>query len=101
MYADPLSMRQILLAEAGAYDDLRLPPLALRENLRVNFDTSRLSSGTVLCIGQHVLLWLTFQCEACGQLNTHQGGLSKAIGVRRGMLARVIRGGLIQSGDAV
>lgn len=101
MHSDPLSLRQILLVGEGAYKDLGLPPLALRENILLDFDTSNLSSGTVLRIGQDVLLWLTFQCEACGHLNSHHDGLSKVIGTRRGMLARVINGGLIRAGDAV
>lgn len=101
MHSDPLSLRQILLVGQGAYEDLGLPPLALRENILLDFDTSGLISGTVLRVGQDVLLWLTFQCEACGHLNSHHGGLSKVIGARRGMLARVINGGLIRAGDAV
>ena len=101
MHSDPLSLRQILLVGQGAYEDLGLPPLTLRENILLDFDTASLSSGTVLRIGQDVLLWLTFQCEACGHLNSHHDGLSKIIGMRRGILARVINGGLIRSGDAV
>jgi hypothetical protein len=101
MHSDPLSLRQILLVGQGAYEDLGLPPLALRENILLDFDTSSLSSGTVLRVGQDVLLWLTFQCEACGHLNSHHGGLSKVIGMRRGILARVINGGQIRAGDAV
>lgn len=101
MHSDPLSLRQILLVGERAYEDLGLPPLALRENILLDFDTSNLSSGTVLRIGQDVLLWLTFQCEACGHLNSHHSGLSKVIGARRGMLARVLNGGWIRTGDAV
>lgn len=101
MHSDPLSLRQILLVGDGVYEDLGLPPLALRENILLDFDTSSLSSGTVLRVGQDVLLWLTFQCEACGHLNSHHDGLSKVIGARRGMLARVINGGFIRSDDAV
>lgn len=101
MHSDPLSLRQILLVGQGAYEDLGLPPLTLRENILLDFDTSSLSSGTVLRVGQDVLLWLTFQCEACGHLNSHHDGLSKLIGTRRGVLARVVNGGLIRAGDAV
>lgn len=101
MHSDPLSLRQILLVGQCAYEDLSLPPLALRENILLDFDTSSLTSGTVLRVGPDVLLWLTFQCEACGHLNSHHDGLSKVIGARRGMLARVINGGLIRAGDTV
>jgi hypothetical protein len=101
VHADPLSPRQLLLAGTDAYDAFALPPHALRENLLVDLDTSRLASGTVLHIGEQVLLRLMFQCEACGHLNVHRPGLSTRIGTRRGMLARVLRGGLIRPGDRV
>jgi hypothetical protein len=101
VYADPLSPRQLLLAGTDAYDAFALPPLALRENLLVDVDTSRLASGTVLQVGDSVLLRLMFQCEACGHLDAHRPGLSTRIGTRRGMLARVQRGGEIRPGDRI
>lgn len=101
MHADPLSLRQLLIADEATYRDLALPAHALRENLLVTFDTSRLLSGTLVQVGGDALLWLSFHCEACGQLNHHRAGLSMAIGQRRGMLARVVRGGTIRGGDAV
>jgi MOSC domain-containing protein YiiM len=106
VYADPLSPRQLLLAGTDAYDAFALPPHTLRENLLVDVDTSRLASGTVLQVGDGVLLRLMFQCEACGHLDAHQPslsrpGLSTRIGTRRGMLARVLRGGEIRPGDQI
>jgi hypothetical protein len=101
VYADPLSPRQLLLAGAGVYRTLALPAHALRDNLLVDFDTAQLTSGTVLQVGRDVLLRLMFQCEACGHLDAHQPGLSARIGARRGMLARVIRGGVIRPGDRI
>jgi hypothetical protein len=101
MHADPLSLRQLLIAGVAAYSDLQLPQHTLRENLLVTFDTSGLRSGALLRVGSEAMLWLTFQCEACGHLNNHKSDLSKAIGGQRGMLARVIRGGVIRPGDAV
>lgn len=101
MHADPLSLRQLLIADVAAYRDLQLPKHTLRENLLVTLDTSKLRSGTLLRVGSEAMLWLTFQCEACGHLNNHRPDLSKAIGNRRGMLARVMKGGVIRSGDAV
>jgi hypothetical protein len=101
MHADPLSLRQILIAGLDVYTDNDLPENALRENLLLDMDTSTLKSGMVLRIGTDVLLWLTFQCEACGHLNRHKSGLSKEIGAHRGMLARVFHGGEIKVGDSV
>jgi MOSC domain-containing protein YiiM len=101
VHADPLSPRQLLLAGTDAYDAFALAPHALRENLLVDVDTSRLASGTVLQVGDGVLLRLMFQCEACGHLDAHRPGLSTRIGTRRGMLARVLRGGEIRPGDRI
>lgn len=101
MHAHALSPRQLLLADSHAYAALALPPHALRENLLVDIDTCGLASGTVLQIGSEVTIRLMFQCEACGGLDAQQPGLSRAIATRRGMLARVLRGGPIQRGDPI
>jgi hypothetical protein len=101
VHADPLSPRQLLLAGTDAYAAFALPPHALRENLLLDADTSRLASGTILQIGHDVRLRLMFQCEACAHLEAHRPGLSTRIGTRRGMLARVLRGGEMRAGDAV
>jgi hypothetical protein len=101
MHADPLSLRHLLIASVTAYSDLQLPEHTLRENLLVTFDTSELRSGTLLRVGDEAMIWLTFQCEACGRLNDYRSDLSKTIGNRRGMLARVIKSGVIRPGDTV
>lgn len=95
------SPRQLLLVDAAVYRDLSLPPHALRENLLLDLDTASLGSGTVLQVGAEVQLRLMFQCEACGQLDTIQPGLARRVGARRGMLARVLAGGTIRTGDPV
>jgi hypothetical protein len=100
-HADALSPRQLLLAGTPVYEALSLPPHALRENLLFDSDTSCLGSGTVLQIGSQVRLRMMFQCEACGQLDALVPGLARRIGARRGMLARVLTGGLIHVGDPV
>jgi hypothetical protein len=100
-HADPLSPRQVLLAGAPAYADFELSTQALGENLLVDFDTSRLVSGSVLRIGEAVLLRLMFQCEACGHLDAFQAGVAARIGRRRGVLARVLAGGVIRPGDRI
>lgn len=100
-HADPRSPRQLLLAGADAYADYALAPHALRENLLFDFDVAQLVSGTVLRIGTQALLQVMFGCEACGQLDQHGKRLAARIGSRRGMLARVLRGGAVHSGDDV
>lgn len=101
VHAGPRSPRQVLLAGAPAYEALALPPNALRENLLLDLDTAGMASGAVLRIGREASLRLSFQCEACCSLDTHAPGLARAIGGRRGMLARVLAGGEIRVGDPV
>jgi len=100
-HAHELSPRQVLFAGVDAYSDLGLKAKTLRENLLVSFSTKGLESGGLVKIGHDVLLWLTFQCEACGHLEHHHPGVVRAIDGRRGMLARVLRGGRISVGDDV
>jgi hypothetical protein len=100
-HADRYSPRQLLLADADVYRELALPPQALRENLLCDIDTGALASGTVLRIGNEVLLRLMFQCEACGNLDAFRPGLSRMLADRRGMLARVITGGSVRVGDRI
>lgn len=100
-HADPLSPRQVLLASSRTYADFALPAHVLSENLLLDADTTQLFSGAVLQIGDEVLLRLMFQCEACGRLDLARTGLVGRLGTRRGMLARVLRGGIVRAGDPV
>jgi hypothetical protein len=100
-HADPLSPRQVLLASASVYADFHLPAHALGENLLVDVDTAQLRSGAVLQIGDQVRLRLMFQCEACAYLDAHRAGVSARIGGRRGVLARVLAGGIVRPGDRI
>lgn len=100
-HADPLSPRQVLLVSSRVYAELDLPPNALAENLRIEAGTETLASGTVLQVGDEVLLRVMFQCEACGYLDRQRPGLARAVGRRRGVLARVLAGGAIRSGDRI
>ena len=101
IHLDACSPRQLLLASAAVYEEYSLPAHALRENLLIDLDTASLASGTVLRIGAHACIRTMFQCEACGQLDAIRPGLARKIGARRGVLARVLAGGVIRPGDAV
>jgi MOSC domain-containing protein YiiM len=101
VHADRASPRQVLLASRDVYAQLALPDHALHENLLVDVDTARLESGTVLQVGGEVVLRVMFQCESCGQLDRQHDGLSRMLGQRRGVLARVLAGGTIRPGDRI
>lgn len=100
-HAHALSPRQVLIAGEDVYQDLQLAPYTLRENLLVSFATRELKSSCLIKIGQDVVLWLTFQCEACGHLEVRSPGIVRSLEGRRGVLARVLRAGRIAVGDEV
>ena len=104
IHAHRQSPRQILIAGTDVYEDFSLPASTLRENVLVDFPTSTLKSSGLLRIGCEAVLWLTFQCEACGHLAKiakNSPRLTKEIGNRRGILARVLKGGCIRIDDPV
>jgi hypothetical protein len=100
-HRDAASPRQLLLASGSAYTSLDLPEHALRENLLFDTDIDRVPSGTVLQIGAQAQVRLMFACEACGRLDLHGARLAARIAMRRGVLARVVTGGVIRTGDPV
>lgn len=100
-HACPHSPRQLLVAGDAAYKRFGLPGATLRENVRIDFSTADLRSGDLLRLGPDVVLWLTFHCEPCSLLERRHPGTTTTIGKHRGMLARVLRGGLFGEGDEV
>lgn len=100
-HRDPASPRQLLLASSATYAGFNLAPHALRENLLLDTPIDALPSGTVLQIGDEVQVRLMFACEACGRLDLHGANVAARIGARRGVLARVVQGGAIRTGDTV
>jgi len=96
-----LSPRQVLLVSDDAYRMHQLEPALLRENITVAGDLRSLSSGTIVALGRNVLLRITFACEPCAKLNTHRAGLMRSVGDDRGVLARVVAGGVLRIGDRI
>lgn len=106
-HAVPMSPRHVLLTARGAYERHGLAANALRENILVDVDRLDWSSGSELRISGEktgradVVLRVTFACEPCAKLNRFKPGLMRHVGADRGILARVVRGGVIQMGDRV
>ncbi|HUQ03372.1 MAG TPA: MOSC domain-containing protein [Kofleriaceae bacterium] len=97
--ADAGSPRHVLLVSEDDVRALALDPHDLRANLVVRGNVDGLASGQLLAFGTLVLR-ITIPCEPCGRLNQVRAGLSKEIGIRRGVLARVLSSGRAEVGDS-
>lgn len=100
-HARSTSPRQVLLAATGTYSRFDLAPSSLRENILINVDELKLSSGDLLLIGHDAALRVCFRCEPCARLNRFRDKLSRDIKGRRGYLARVVRSGVVRHGDGI
>jgi|SRR5882757_662359 len=97
--ANAASPRQVLLVDRHSIDEMALGYSDLRANLVVDGDLKSVRSGTILQFGDSRLR-ITIPCEPCGKLNAVRQGLSRDIGSRRGLLARVLSGGILRTGDS-
>lgn len=95
------SKRQVLLVDEATLQHAAVPAGGLNENLAVRgIDVNALRAGQQVCIGD-VVLEVTMPCTVCGELDQIRPGLKDALRGRRGMLARVLRGGTVRVGDAI
>lgn len=100
-HARPGGSRQALLMDAETLKQLSLRPGTLKENITtLGLEVNALAPGTRLRIGQ-VTLEITKPCEPCSRWNQIRPGLSATLRGRRGLLARVIEGGVIRVGDPI
>ena len=97
----PGSKRQVLLVDRETLDALELVPGMIRENITTEgLNVNGLPLGASLQVGE-VLLQVTMVCTPCGQIEDLRPGLRKAIRGRRGMLCRIVKGGMIRQGDII
>lgn len=98
----PGHARQVLLLDAASHAALDLAPGALKENVVVTgLALETLPPGQRLGLGAAVRVELTGPCVPCGRLEALRPGLLKASWGQRGQLARIVRGGVVRTGDAV
>ena len=95
------SGRQVLVVDRETLEAMDLTPGILRENI-----TSDGLNVNSLQIGQHlriggVRLEVTMVCTPCSQMERIRPGLRKELWGRRGMLCRVLEGGIIRPGDLI
>lgn len=100
-HARPKSSRQVLLMAEENCDAFGLAPGEVRENITTRgIDLQNLPAGTVLEIGTASLI-ITKDCEPCAFIDGLRPGLKARMERRRGMLARVVKGGEIRVGDEI
>jgi len=91
--------RQILLVERETLEALELQPGALFENVTTDgLKVNGLPVGQRLRMGE-VLLEVTMVCTPCNQMERIRSGLRRELRGRRGMLCRVLQGGILRAGD--
>jgi MOSC domain-containing protein YiiM len=101
-HASAPSLRQVLLADKEALDAVGVTPGTIKENLTVEgLDVMRIPPGARLHIGDTVVLEITKVCEPCFRMDEIRMGLKDALEGRRGMVSRVLQGGLIRVDDPI
>ncbi|MBI4548402.1 MAG: MOSC domain-containing protein [Ignavibacteriae bacterium] len=101
-HAIPDSSRQILLIEKEILDELKLMPGQVKENITTEgIQLMQLNPRQRLRIGSDVIVEITKVCSPCGRMEEIRAGLLQELAGRRGILARVIKGGIVRRGDVV
>jgi len=100
-HARPGTGRQVLLVDRETLDAMELAPGILRENVTTDgLNVNSLEIGQRLRIGE-VTLEVTMVCTPCNLMERIRPGLRKELWGRRGMLCRVLGGGILRPGDLI
>jgi MOSC domain-containing protein YiiM len=95
------SKRQVLLVDRETLEAMELRPGILRENITTDgLNVNSLPIGQLLRAGE-ARLKVTAVCTPCDQMEAIRPGLRKELWGRRGMLCRVLEGGVIRRGDSI
>ncbi|SRR6266851_3267924 len=100
-HARPQGKRQALLVDRETLDVFELKPGIVRENVTTEgLEVNGLAIGQRLQIGE-VELQVSAVCDPCEQIEALRPGLQAEMQGKRGMLCKVLRGGLLRRGDAI
>jgi MOSC domain-containing protein YiiM len=95
------SPRQVLLVDSETLELMELQPGIIRENITTRgINVNGLPAGQRLRIGD-AELEVSLPCSPCDLLEKIRPGLRRELRGRRGMLCRVIAGGMIRRGDPI
>ena len=101
-HASAASKRQVLLADKEALDVVGVLPGTIKENVTVEgVDVMQLPAGSRVRLGRSAVLEITGVCEPCFRMDEIRDGLKQELEGRRGMVSRVIQGGVISVGDPI
>jgi len=93
--------RQVLLVDRETLEAMDLRPGIVRENITTDgIDVNSLAQSQELRIGE-VRLQVSEICHPCDQLEKIRPELRREMRGRRGMLCRVLEGGMIRRGDTI
>jgi MOSC domain-containing protein YiiM len=100
-HARPRSKRQVLLVDRETLEAMDLKPGIIRENITTDgLNVNSLQIGQLLRVGG-ARLKVSAVCTPCDQMEAIRSGLRKELWGRRGMLCRVLEGGVIRRGDLI
>jgi MOSC domain-containing protein YiiM len=100
-HAMPDSSRQVLLLEQETCVEYDFPIGAMRENITTRgIDLMTLPPGTRIQVGDAVFE-VTGKCAPCSFVDSVKPGLREELTDKRGMLARVIKGGELSLGSKI
>ena len=100
-HARPGRKRQVLMVDGETLDAMGLRAGIIRENITTTgLNVNSLAIGQQLRVGE-TRLEVSEVCTPCDQMEKIRPGLRKELWGRRGMLCRVIEGGLIRRGDDI
>ena len=100
-HARPGGKRQVLLVDRETLEAMDLQPGLIRENITTDgLNVNSLQIGQHLRVGE-ARLEVSAVCHPCDLMEAIRPGLRKKLWGRRGMLCRVLDGGLIHRGDSI
>jgi MOSC domain-containing protein YiiM len=100
-HARPGGKRQVLLVDRETLEAMELQPGIIRENITTDgLNVNSLQVGQLLRVGG-ARLEVSVICTPCDQMEAIRPGLRKELWGRRGMLCRVLGGGVIHRGDSI
>ena len=93
---------QVLIVDETALDAVGVSPGDIRENVTTTgIDVDSLNPGQQIALGDDVLLSISKPCPPCSRMDEFRQGLQQELIGRRGMLASIVQGGLVKTGDRV